>query len=400
MFEFIIWNGSSEIISIGQFALRWYGLLFALGFLVSQQILYYMYKKEGKPEKDVDTLTVYMIVATIIGARLGHVIFYQPEMLWESPITVFLPIEFNPLRFTGFQGLASHGAAIGILFALWLYSNYSIRFSKTAVNLDEKEETAAKKKKTGFFIERRKRENQSYLQVLDRIVILVCIAGCFIRLGNFFNSEILGKPSNSPLSVVFVNKVTENFMRDTDGKNPLEYMEIKKSNLPAGQDGRVPIDIILLFKKGVDENNATSFITNQAKFYLNQLDEYVDEPYLHTLQYQTIKESDGNVSAKIQTFGIARLPAQLFESISCLVLFILLLWYWSLYKINLPEGRIFGIFMIILWSLRFLYEFLKISQVPFEDKMTYNMGQLLSIPMIIVGILVLIRSFRKKTEVI
>src|SRR5882672_8943298 len=115
MIDFIIWNGSPELFSIGPFALRWYGLLFALGFLVTQQILYYIHKKEGKPDRDVDTLTIYMAVATIIGARLGHVIFYQPEIIWESPWSIFLPFEFNPFRFTGLQGLASHGGAIGIL---------------------------------------------------------------------------------------------------------------------------------------------------------------------------------------------------------------------------------------------------------------------------------------------
>ena len=177
MLEFIIWNGSPELFSYGQFALRWYGLLFALGFLLSQQILYYIYRQEGKPEKDVDTLTIYIIIATILGARLGHVIFYQPEMIWESPLSVLLPFEFSPFKFTGFQGLASHGAAIGILFALWLYS-------------------------------RKKKPGQNYLQVLDRIVILIFIAGCCIRLGNFFNSEIIGKPSSNPMSVVFVSRIT------------------------------------------------------------------------------------------------------------------------------------------------------------------------------------------------
>jgi len=108
--NYIIWNKSPEIYSIGTFALRWYGLFFALGFLISQQILYYIYKKEGKPEKDVDTLTIYMVIATIIGARLGHVIFYQPEIIFENPISIFLPFELNPFRFTGLQGLASHGA--------------------------------------------------------------------------------------------------------------------------------------------------------------------------------------------------------------------------------------------------------------------------------------------------
>jgi len=365
MIDFIIWNGSPELFSIGPFALRWYGLLFALGFLVTQQILYYIHKKEGKPDRDVDTLTIYMAVATILGARLGHVIFYQPEIIWESPWSIFLPFEFSPFRFTGLQGLASHGGAIGILFALWLYS-------------------------------RKKKANQNYLQVLDRIVILVCLVGAFIRLGNFFNSEIIGKPSNNPFSVVFVNRVTEAIMRDQNGTNPVDFLEIKKTDLPEGQNGRVPIDILLFFKKNTNEMQANSFVTNEVRFYLNQLNEFVDEPGMHALQYNVIKEQDGTFAARIRTFGIARHPAQLYESISCLILFAFLFWYWSRYKINLPEGRIFGMFMIILWSLRFAYEFLKENQVSFENKMPLNMGQILSIPLVLVGVFILIRSYKEK----
>jgi prolipoprotein diacylglyceryl transferase len=367
MIDFIIWNGSPELFSIGPFALRWYGLLFALGFLVTQQILYYIHKQEGKPDHDVDTLTIYMAVATILGARLGHVIFYQPEIIWQSPWSIFLPFEFNPFRFTGLQGLASHGGAIGILFALWLYS-------------------------------RKKKPGQNYLQVLDRIVILVCLVGAFIRLGNFFNSEIIGKPSNNPFSVVFVNRVTEAIMRDQQGNNPVDFLEIKKTDLPDGQNGRVPIDILLFFKKNTSEQQANSFVTNDVRFYLNQLNEFVDEPGMHSLQYNVVKEQDGTFAARIRTFGIARHPAQLYESVSCLILFVFLFWYWSRYKINLPEGRIFGIFMIVLWSLRFAYEFLKENQVSFEDKLPFNMGQILSIPLVLVGIFILVRSYKEKAS--
>jgi prolipoprotein diacylglyceryltransferase len=340
-------------------------LLFALGFLLSQQILYYIYKQEGKPERDVDTLTIIMIAATIVGARLGHIFFYEPQMLINDPWGVFIPFQLHPFHFTGFQGLASHGGAFGILLALWLYS-------------------------------RKKKPGQNYMQVLDRIVILVCLTGCFIRLGNFFNSEIIGKPSDNPLSVVFVNRVTEAITRDENGTNPVEYTEIKKADLPAGQNARMPIDIIILFKKGVDQNRATSFITNDVKYYLTQLNEFVDEPALHSIDYQIVKEDSGMYAARVRTFGIARHPAQLYESISCLLLFAFLFWYWSRYKNNLPEGRIFGIFMIALWTLRFLYEFLKENQVDFENQMEYNMGQLLSIPLVIVGIWILVRSYRKK----
>ncbi len=376
MVSFIIWNGNPEIFSFGTFSLRWYGLFWALGFLVTQQILYYIYRQEGKPEQDVDTLTLYMLVSTILGARLGHIIFYEPQTLWQDPFSVFFPFEFTkPFSFehgwewltsfhlSGFRGLASHGAAIGILFGLWLYS-------------------------------RKKKPMQNYLQVLDRIVILVCLVGAFIRFGNFFNSEILGKPSNNPLGVVFMNQVTESIMRNQNGNNPVDFLEIKKTNLPDGQDGRVPIDILLVFKQNTNQQQANSFVANDVKFYLSQLNEFVDEPSMHPLQYNVVKEQDGTFAARVRTFGIARHPAQLYECISCVILFAFLFWYWSRYKINLPEGRIFGIFMIVLWSLRFAYEFLKISQVSFEDKLPLNMGQILSIPLVLVGVYILIRSYK------
>jgi len=380
MLDFIIWNGNPEIFAVGSFTLRWYGLFWALGFLVCQQILFYMYRAEGKPDRDVDTLTIYMIVATILGARLGHIIFYEPETIWQDPLRIFLPFEFTApfswahwkewlfsFHMTGYMGLASHGAAIGILFGLWLYS-------------------------------RKKKPGQNYLQILDRIVILVCLTGAFIRMGNFFNSEIIGKPSNNPLSVVFINRLSEAVQRNPNGNNPVEFMTVKKSPLPAGQNGRVPIDLLLVFKKSVSEQQANSFVLNEVKFYLAQLNEFVDEPNMHALQYNVVKESDGTYAARVRTFGIARHPAQLYEAISCLLLFGFLLWYWSRYKNNLPEGRIFGIFMIVLWTLRFVYEFLKENQVSFEDQLPFNMGQILSIPLVAVGIWVLIRSYQQASS--
>ncbi len=365
MISYIIWNANPEILSIGSFSLRWYGLLFALGFLISQQILYFIYRKEGKPTADVDTLTIYMVIATILGARLGHIFFYQPELLWEDPLGILLPFEFTPeFRFTGLQGLASHGAAIGILFALWLYS-------------------------------RKKKAGQNYLQVLDRIVIVVALTGCLIRLGNFFNSEIIGKPTDSSLGVAFLGKVEEAILRDDFGESPVESVSIVKNNdLPEGVNGRKPILIYLFFKEGTQEAAVTQFCRSHVKFYLTRLNEYVDESMTHELQYETYREKSGNLAAKIQTLAIARHPAQLYESISSLLLFVLLLWIWWLEKEKIATGKIFGIFMIVLWTMRFLYEFLKENQVQFEDEMALNMGQLLSIPLVMVGIGVIIWSKR------
>jgi prolipoprotein diacylglyceryl transferase len=367
--SYIIWNGSPEIFSIGTFALRWYGLFFALGFLISQQILYYMFRKEGKPEKDVETLTIYMVIATIIGARLGHVIFYDPQIIWESPLSIFLPFEFSPFRFTGLQGLASHGAAIGILFALWLY---------------------ARKRKPG----------QNYLQILDRIVILVALTGALIRLGNYFNSEIIGKPTEAPTAVVFVNRFTESLKdRRVNSREVVESVAFHKNDaLPAGSNGRVPISIYIFFKPGIDEDQARNFVQYTVKDLLvNRLYEFFDEG-VDAMDYELAPQKDGSIGARINTFGIARHPAQLYESISSLLLFVLLFMIWYRYKQNLPPGLIFGVFMVILWSLRFAYEFLKEPQESFEEELPLFMGQILSIPMIIVGILILIYAFWNKNK--
>jgi prolipoprotein diacylglyceryltransferase len=436
MLSYFIWNGSPEIFSIGFFSLRWYGLLFALGFLISQQLLYYIHKVEGKPEKDVETLTIIMIAATIIGARLGHVIFYQPEMLWKDPWGVFIPFGFSSIRFTefsalaligsslpvllfvwiylqykkskhadivgyvlvglvlffiamkflfnkpigdffpielvnfrftGFEGLASHGGAIAILFALWLYS-------------------------------RKNKPGQSYLQVLDRIVILVFLTGALIRLGNYFNSEIIGKPTDSPLGVLMVNPVTHQLMMKTaNGPAPISSIEYKKdTEKGVTENGKVGLNMYLFFNKGVSPDRVVSFLEAEVKSALLDQNEFIDEP-IGSLNYKISQEPDGSFAAKVITTGIVRHPSQLYESISCFLLFLFFWWYWSRLKNALPEGRIFGWFMVILWSLRFVYEFLKKNQVSFEDAMDLNMGQLLSIPLVLVGVWVLVRSYRKPT---
>jgi len=397
--NYIIWNGSPELFSIGPVTLRWYGLLFALGFLISQQILYYMYRQEGKPQNDVDTLTIFMVVATILGARLGHIIFYEPEIIWQNPVSIFLPFEFNPFRFTGLQGLASHGGAIGILFALWVYANYSIQFSKSGVSPNGKGSEGKIKNKTkhGVFIEKRVRPGQNYLQVLDRIVIVVALTGALIRFGNYFNSEILGQPTNGPTGIVFINRVTESIKGDPeDPNNIVQSVTVAKNNdLPESANGRVPIKLFIFFKPGIPEPNAQYFCRSDLKKILYYGSEFVDEPVDGFVTYKTIYDEKNNqVMARVNTIGIARHPAQLYEAISCILLFIFLFAIWNHYKRSLPEGRIFGYFMIILWSLRFAYEYLKENQVPFEDKLPLNMGQILSIPLVIIGIFILIRSYR------
>lgn len=358
--SYIIWNANPEIFTLPipfidkELTLRWYGLFFAFGFLISQQILYYIFKKEGKPEKDVDTLTIYMVVATIIGARLGHVLFYEPEKYLPNPIKIFYVWE---------GGLASHGAAVGILFALWLYS-------------------------------RKKKPGQNYLQTLDRIVILVALTGCLIRFGNMMNSEIIGKPTESSYGVVFARNVTEVLKNDGSVKS-VQYS--KNDSLPSNGSLQ-PIKILLEFEK----NEGSTYDTYNRHLKGPIEDELNTNPYIqeHVVQtgpldYKLIQDETETFYAIINTYAVPRHPGQLYESISCLVLFAFLLWLWSKYKENLAEGRIFGIFLIVCFGLRIVWEVFKINQVDFEDSMALNMGQLLSIPLVLAGIYLLIRSYRK-----
>jgi phosphatidylglycerol---prolipoprotein diacylglyceryl transferase len=267
MTAYIIWNASPELFTIpeiggfGPFVVRWYGLLFAAAFLIGQQIMIRIFKQEGKPLDDIDSLTLFMVVSTVLGARIGHFLFYEPEVLIARPLEVILP---------PYAGLASHGALVGILIGLWLYSR--------------------SRKSTG----------QTFLWVADRIAILVALAGAFIRFGNLMNSEIVGRPTDVPWGFIF--------MKNT------EYLQIPRH------------------------------------------------------------------------------PAQLYESITCLLLFFLLLWVWNRTKGQTPPGTLVGIFMIWIFTLRFLYEFLKENQVSFEENQVLNMGQILSIPAVLLGVYLLWRS--------
>ena len=359
--SYLIWTGSPEIFTVTlpvidkELTLRWYGLFFALGFLISQQILYFIFKKEGKPEKDVDTITMYMVIATIIGARLGHVLFYEPARYLSNPIDILKIWE---------GGLASHGAAIAILFALWLYS-------------------------------RKKKEGQGYFQIVDRIVILVALTGALIRLGNYFNSEIIGKPTHSKSGIVFAR-----YPKEIIKSNPIvEDVRFAQVDSAADQEGRPPINILIDFKRSAGMPHDELLQRFKAGPYSDLLyNAYIREHLIvePSSKFKFGQDEDGKFYAIVNAYGIPRYPSQLFESISCLLLFLLLYWLWTKQKANLPPGRLLGIFLIYCFGLRFLYEFTKEPQVAFEESMTLNMGQWLSIPLVAAGIVILILSYRKK----
>ena len=258
----IIWDVNPEIFSIGQFAVRWYGLLFASGFVFGYFIMGNIFKREKVPPKMLDTLTTYMVVGTVVGARLGHCFFYEPAYYLADPIKILKVWE---------GGLASHGAAIGILIALWLFA---------------------------------RKAKRPYIWILDRIVIVVALAGFFIRMGNLMNSEIYGVQTSLPWGFIFVR------------------------------------------------------------------------------WHETVPKH----------------PTQIYEGLSYLAIFAVLYLLYRKKGTSLKPGLLFGFFLVVLFLMRFLIEFIKEPQVGFEESMALNMGQLLSIPFILAGIYFLFFFARKQGQ--
>jgi len=268
IFDAITWNVDPEIFSIGQLSIRWYGLLFASAFLSGYIVFTRFLATERLTSEMMDQLLIYIAVGTVIGARLGHCFFYEPDYFLKNPLEILKIWK---------GGLASHGAAIGIPLALWLY----IRKHKL-----------------------------SFLWLIDRIVIVVALGGAFIRLGNLFNSEIYGLPTDLPWGFEFV--------RD--------------------------------------------------KIY------------------------DPNTGEFLPT--VASHPTQLYEALSYLLIFSLLFVFYRKRHMQVRDGFIFGVFMILLFTARFFIEFVKNDQVAFEAGMSFNMGQLLSLPFILAGVLLLMWTAR------
>ncbi|RLD43189.1 MAG: prolipoprotein diacylglyceryl transferase [Bacteroidetes bacterium] len=273
MLNYIVWSVRPEIFTlpedlwlIGGFSVRWYGLLFAFAFIFGYIIMQKIFNKEGVPIKVLDELTTTMVISVIVGARLGHCLFYEPAYYLSNPIEILKIWE---------GGLASHGASIGILIGLYIFS---------------------------------RKNHKPYIWIMDRIVIVVALGGGLVRLGNLMNSEIFGDITTMPWGFVF-------------------------------------------------ENYYDAF--------------YATDP---------------------------RHPTQLYEALGYFTIFLITGWIYKKHDGHPRPGQMFGIFLILLFGSRFFIEFIKIPQVGFEEQMTLNMGQWLSIPFILAGILILLWSRKQKEQ--
>ncbi|MCF6212804.1 MAG: prolipoprotein diacylglyceryl transferase [Flavobacteriaceae bacterium] len=282
MFAFSIdWNPSPELFKIGSFAIRYYSLMFIIAFVLGLQLMKKMYIADKISLEYLDPLFMYVVIATIVGARLGHVFFYDWAYFQNHLSEILLPIRYvegesilfgliKNYTFTGFAGLASHGAAVGIILSLYYYSKKIIK--------------------------------KPLLFVLDRVGIVVALAGFFIRIGNLMNSEIIGKPTHSDFGIVF-QRLGEDFPRH---------------------------------------------------------------------------------------------PTQLYEAFSYLIIFFIL-WriYWKTDR-KKQLGYLFGVFFALLWSVRFVIEFLKEPQVAERTTWLLNTGQWLSIPLVLTGVYFAVSATKKR----
>lgn len=267
----IHWNVDPVMFHLGSFGLRWYSLGFLFAFLFGYIIFSKMFKSENVDLKYLDSFVVYVFLAVLAGARLGHCLFYEPDYFLTADhwLEIFLPVNLQTGEFTGYQGLASHGAAIALLIVLWLF--YKV-----------------------------KHINPFWL--VDRLVIVVALGGAFVRLGNLFNSEIYGVETSLPWGFIF--------------------------------------------------------------------------------------ERNGETAAKH--------PTQLYEALSYLVIFAVCIAVYIRKKGNLRTGVLFGWWLIALFGMRLLIEFVKEEQVSFEQGMALDMGQILSIPFILLGVLMLALGYRDR----
>ncbi len=342
----IVWNVDPEIFSIFGRGIRWYGLLFALSFIVGQYVLNWAYPRDDVKLILVEKSAIYIIIGTILGARLGHVFFYEPSYYLSHPSEILQVWK---------GGLASHGAGFGLFLACYLY------FRKY------------------------KKELPSYLWVLDKVVLVVAIAGALIRFGNFMNSEIVGKPTNSPTAVLFANPVeyqyeSDNFITDVTLTPNGNY--INRNNIEHPE-----YEINFTFHPSVD---SASIKRHLIKNIIPQLTKPSSDQHFIPIAGTTIT-TKGKHTYAIQAMGVPRHPAQLYEAFSCVLLFLLLM-YLNKNRI-LPQGGLFGVFMIWVFTLRFFYEFIKENQVNWENANILNQGQKLSVPMVILGIAVLIYAY-------
>ena len=340
-------------IEIGPLFLRYYQILFFSGFLGGFYLMKRYFQKEGIKQETLDNLLIYTVLSTIVGARLGHVFFYDWEYYRLNISEIFMPWK---------GGLASHGAAVIIPLVLYYFAKKNLKTIQ-----------------------------HNFLWLMDRVVICVALAGSLIRIGNYTNSEIYGDPVNHPTETVFFRPVLDYFdsyfsnIIDESEFNPTgEYLASDSLSLPE-------YELIITPKPGVSIGTIQSVLELQMEPMFNSQNK--DSRHLYIPKNSYFSPVGNNLYA-LSLYGIPRFPTQLFEAAGYLLIFIILFLLGENSQLT-HRGRIFGLFLILVFGFRIGIEFLKANQKSFEATMNLNMGQILSIPLVVAGLYLLINSLRR-----
>lgn len=349
----VIWNPDPEIFSIGSLAVRWYGLLFALSFVLGYIIMQQFFNKEGVPLKLLDKLATYMVISTIIGARLGHCLFYEPDKYLSNPIDILKIWE---------GGLASHGAAIGILLALYLFS---------------------------------RKTKKPYFWTVDRIVIVVALAGFFIRAGNLMNSEIYGDETKKNYGFVYVRDFDEN-LKSIFNLEKTDY--IKPSDKALHKDFNFPVEVQMKFPSNVTDTNTIALAMQRNVRWMLSPPQAIHLynlywPETQAFEYNMQTANRTGIQLDFTVASVPRHPTQIYEALAYLLIFLLLLGFYYMKNGKPVRGVLFAWFLILIFTARFIIEYFKMPQVAFEEGMTLNMGQWLSIPFVLAGVIILFYSY-------
>ncbi|CAH2560073.1 prolipoprotein diacylglyceryl transferase [Cardinium endosymbiont of Oedothorax gibbosus] len=381
----IIWDVSPELFTKGFLNIRWYNLLFAAGVLGGLPIWYHMFAKAGKTREEADQIKDYIVLSVLLGARLGHVIFYEWNYYKDHLLEIFLPVIFSPnFKITGFGGLASHGAGIGMVLAVFLYvKRIIISFFPPHIRF------------------KNRRSPGEFLWIIDHLSILFPLGAALIRIGNFMNSEVIGKPTRASYGVIFVRDLHENLCKKY--ASTIDNLVIRKASTVHTLPIKVhypSTELAIAFNKNItDEKKIKNFLEQSLKNQLVQetyfsISPKIYEIYGTPLSY-TLQKQNGGYQARVYTWGIPRHPAQLYESFSYFLIFIMLFLWWYKKGETIAPGRIFGTLIVTAACMRFFCECYKENQVAFENNMWLNMGQLLSLPWAIVGLFLILRRSAK-----
>ena len=337
MATFILWDVDAEVFSVGAFALRWNAMLILVAYVAGRLLLSYAYQRDGIPRRDISPLIAYLLIFSLITARLAYVVQEMPQLLWTNPLQVIFPVSLEPsFHFTSSVGLSIYGAAAGAIGACWISA-------------------------------RKRGNNQAVLQVLDKISIVSALTAFFLFSGSFMTSQSVGDVTSSSAGTVFIQPVTKGLMqipccimRNPNGKNPLELVVAKKDHtVPAGDSIHQNVILYLFFKPGATEQLVNEFLIGDVKTFLFDMSRHIYEPGTEPLHYSIIVGRDGNYIGRVQTRGVSRIPVHVIGALGSLCLFVFLFFLWKRRRTAVESGKLFSYFLVLFWSMHFLLGQLK-----------------------------------------